>query len=93
MIEVQIDLKQAVEARHGGTATFVKSVPVHLARGAQTIWNGAVQVFDLTGSPTGAARCYAWSMRTPDGERKIFALLHNETVAGPREAVRAAIGV
>jgi hypothetical protein len=84
-------IKQAVEAQHGGTATFVQSVPIHESRGNQTVWNGAVQVFDLKDSPSGATRAYAWSHGLPDGQRRFVAILHTGSVTGPREAVRAAI--
>ena len=85
-------LKQAVEAQHGGTAKHVQSVP-----GGTTffcgreVWNGAVQVYDLAECPSGATRAYAWSYGLPDGQRRFIAALHTGTVTSPREAVRAAI--
>ena len=85
------DLKLAVESQHGGTATFVQSVPVHLSRNNQTIWNGAVQVFDLQDSPSGASRAYAWTDTLRDGARRAFAVLHAPPISGPREAVRVVI--
>ena len=84
-------LKQAVESQHGGTATFVQSVPVHEKHNGQTVWNGTVTVFDLKGSPTGAFRAYAWSYELPGGKRRFFAVLHTPQIVGPREAVAAAI--
>jgi hypothetical protein len=94
MTEVSPDqLKQTVESQHGGTATFVQSVPIHEERKGQTVWNGAVQVYDLVGSPSGATRAYAWSYGLPDGQRRFFAVLHTGPITGPREAVRAAIVV
>lgn len=92
MPEVSPDqLKQAVESQHGGKATFVQSVPVHEEHKGQTVWNGAVQVYDLADSPSGATRAYAWSHSLPDGQRRFFAVLHTGPITGPREAVRAAI--
>src|SRR5277367_4724407 len=92
MTEVSTDqLKQAVESQHGGTATFVQSVPVHEEHGGQTVWNGTVTVFDLKGSPTGAFRAYAWSHEIEGGKRRFFAVLHTPVIIGPKEAVRAAI--
>jgi hypothetical protein len=41
------ELKQAVESQHGGTATFVQSVPIYESRNGMTVWNGVVHVFDL----------------------------------------------
>jgi hypothetical protein len=86
------ELKQAVEAQHGGTATHVQSVPVHESFRGREIWNGAVQIFDLADSPSGATLAYAWSHGLPDGQRRIFAVLQAGPVTGPREAVRAALG-
>jgi len=92
MTEVSSDqLKHAVESQHGGKATFVRSVPIHEERKGQTVWNGAVQVYDLADSPSGATRAYAWSYGLPDGSRRFVAVLHTGPIIGPREAVRAAI--
>jgi hypothetical protein len=84
-------LKQAVEAEHGGAATFVHSVPVFESFRGKTLWNGAVQVFDLTESPSGAARAYAWSIGLPDGQRRSFTVLHGGAIASARDAVRAVV--
>jgi hypothetical protein len=86
-----IELKQAVESQHGGTATFVQSVPIHEEFRGKTVWNGAVQVYDLADSPSGATRAYAWSYGLPNGNRQFVAVLHTGPISGPREAVRAAI--
>ncbi len=92
MIEVSPDqLKEAVESQHGGEATFVQSVPIHEEHHGRTVWNGAVQVYDLIGQPDGATRAYAWSYGLPDGKRRFIAVLHTGPITGPREAVRAAI--
>ena len=91
MSEVQNDqLKHAVESQHGGTATYVQSVPVHEEHEGQTVWDGMVAVFDLAGHPK-ANRAYAWSYELPDGKRRFFAVLHIPPITGPVEAVRAAI--
>lgn len=92
MAEVSVDqLKQAVESQHGGTATFVQAVPVHETHEGQTVWDGIVHVFDLTGNPRGAFRAYAWSYERDVGKRRFFAVLHTPQIKGPREAVAAAI--
>jgi len=92
MTEISADqLKQAVESQHGGTATFVVSVPVHESFRGDMVWDGTVTVFDLKGSPTGAFRAYAWSYEHPDGKRRFMTVLHTPVIVGPREAVRAAI--
>jgi hypothetical protein len=84
------ELKKAIESQHGGTATFVQSVPIHEEHNGETVWNGAVAVFDLAGHPT-AKRAYAWSYELAGGRRRFFAVLHAPPINGPREAVRAAI--
>ena len=91
MTEVSPDqLKHAVESQHGGTATFVQSVPIREEFRGHAVWDGTVHVFDLAGHPT-AKRAYAWSYELPDGKRRFFAVLHVPPITGPREAVRAAI--
>lgn len=84
------ELKHAVEAQHGGAATFVQSVPVREEHNGQTVWDGTVHVVDLARHPS-ATRAYAWSCERPDGKRRFFAVLHVGGITGPREAVRAAI--
>lgn len=85
------NLKQAVESQHGGTATFVQSVPIREMHGEQLVWEGTVHIFDLEGHPK-TTRAYAWS-HAIDGnsKRKFFAVLGIPPITGPREAVRAAI--
>jgi hypothetical protein len=90
--EVSSDqLKQAVESQHGGTATFVQSVPIREMHGEQLVWEGAVHVFDLAHQPDGHFRAYAWSHEIEGGKRRFFAVLHGGPIKGPRDAVRAAI--
>jgi hypothetical protein len=84
------ELKQAVESQHGGTATFLQSVPVKEEHEGQVAWNGTVAVFMLAGHAT-ANRAYAWSYERPDGRRRFFAVLHAGPITSPRDAVRAAI--
>ena len=85
------ELKRAVESQHGGTATFIQSVPVYESRNGITVWNGAVQIFDLADSPSGVLRAYAWSDGLPDGKRRSVVVLHIAPIVGPREAVKASL--
>jgi len=85
------ELKQAVESLHGGRAKFVQAVPVHEERGGQTVWDGAVHVFNLMHQPDGAFRAYAWSYELPSGDRRFFAILHGGPIGGPKDAVSAAL--
>jgi hypothetical protein len=84
-------LKLAVESQHGGTATFVQSVPVREMFRGQDAFSGNVAIFDLKDSPSGATRAYAWEQDRPDGKKRYAAVLHTGPITGPMEAVRAAI--
>lgn len=92
MTEVSPDqLKQAVEGQHGGTATYVESVPVVETFHGKTVWDGSVAVFDLDGCPN-ATRAYAWSSPIEGStKRRYFAVLHLGGIRSPQDAVRAAI--
>lgn len=84
------DLKRAIESQHGGTATFVQSVPVRDTFQGQPAWQGTVGVFDLEGHPK-ATMAYAWTRELLDGKKRTYAVLHIAPVKGPQDAVRAAI--
>src|SRR5690349_16090818 len=84
-------LVKAVERMHGGSAQFAQSVPVRETFEGQTVWEGVVHVFDLTGHPT-ATRAYAWSSPIKESTKRRFsAVLHTDRINSPLEAVRAAI--
>ena len=84
------ELKRAVEAQHGGTASLVQWVPIDERHDGKPVWQGVVHVFDLAGHPK-AKRAYAWSSERDDGKRRFYAVLHMGPVTRPVEAVRAAI--
>ena len=83
-------LHDAIKHLHGVEATWVESVPVHETFQGRTVWEGEVQVFDLTGHPA-ASRCYAWSHATEGERRRFVVVLHAPPVDSPEKAVRAAI--
>jgi hypothetical protein len=56
-------LKLAVEQLHGCSAAHVSTVPVREVFQGNTVSQGEVEVFDLTGHLK-AKRCYAWSTGT-----------------------------
>lgn len=94
MAEVDTDqLKAAVESQHGGTATFVESIPVTETFEGKTVWDGVVAVFDLDGAKgPNATRAYAWSSPVEGSKkRRFFAVLHLGGIRSPQDAVRAAI--
>lgn len=85
------DLKIAVERQHGGSASFVESVPVKELFEGKIVWEGAVAVFDLDGCAN-ATRAYAWSSPIEGStKRRFFAVLHLGGIRSPQDAVKAAI--
>jgi len=92
MPEVPTDqLKQAVESQHGGTATLLQSVHVRETFRGDSVWDGIVHVYKLTGHPT-ATRAYAWSSPIEGStKRRFFAVLDIPPIMSPVDAVRAAI--
>lgn len=85
------ELAGAIEGQHGGSATFVQSVPIRETHNGQTVWEGVIHVFDLAGHPK-ATRAYAWSSPIEGSDkRRFFAVLHGGAIKSPADAVRAAI--
>ena len=85
------ELKATVERLHGGTATHVETVPVKEVFEGKTVWQGDVEVFDLSGNPK-ASRAYAWMHSLDDSQAKRHvAVLHVPPVDSPQAAVKAVI--
>ena len=85
-------VKLALEHLHNCGAIHVSTVPVHEVFRGRTVWQGNVEVFDLTGHPK-AKRAYAWSHResqNDEGERFV-AVLEIPPVVSAETAVRAQI--
>lgn len=82
----------ALNHLHGCASTWVKSVPVREVFKGQTIWDGIVEVFDLTGHPK-AKRAYGWSH--PDGkddkDERFVTVLELPPVDSAQAAVKVAI--
>lgn len=86
-----LNLKEALERLHGGSATLVQAVPVRDCFKGEVAWEGVVHVFDLEGHPK-ANRAYAWSSPIEGSEkRRFFAVLQIPPIESPLDAVRAAI--
>lgn len=84
-------LQEVVEQQHGGSATFVQSVPVRETYKGEIVWDGVVHVFDLEGHSK-ASRAYAWSSPIEGSDkRQFFAVLRIGAIKSPQDAVRAAI--
>jgi len=85
-------LQVTVSQLHNCGAVWRESVPVkEVFRGA-TLWNGDVEVFDLTGHPK-AKRAFGWSH--PDGvdnkTERFVTVLEIPPVDSPQTAVKMAI--
>jgi len=85
-------VRDAVEHLHECRATFVESVPVREEFNGAVVWEGEVQVFDVTGNPK-ATRAFAWSyaLDAASDRRKFVAVLCVPPVDTPRKAVQASI--
>ena len=82
----------AVSQLHNCGATYVKTVSVHEVFRGETVWQGDVEVFDLTGHPK-AKRAYAWGHL--DGEKdertRFVAVLEIPPVDSAQKAVQVQI--
>ena len=85
-------LQAAIQQLHKCAASHRETVLVQGTFKGETVWDGAVEVFDLIGHPK-ALRCYAWSHRkgpTDQGER-LVAVLEIPPVESAKTAVQASI--
>jgi hypothetical protein len=91
-------LQTAIEQRHNCAAIHRESVHVCETLKGQTVWEGEVEVYDLSGHPE-AERCYAWSHREKGISGKVLntdnlrliTVLGSRPVNSPQMAVRTAI--
>ena len=86
------ELQDVIWNLHGVASRHVESVPVMETFQGQTVWEGVVEVFELTGHPK-ASRAYAWSHDTGDLDepKRYVTVLHIAPVLSATMAVRAAI--
>ena len=82
-------LRTAIETMHGCKATHERSAVIVERFKNQTVWEGVVESFALTGHPK-AKRCYAWSYQDK-GETQYVNVLEIPPVVSPKTAVQAAI--
>lgn len=90
--EVSVEaLQQAVEGLHSCRATFLRTEHVHETFRGETVWEGNVHVFRITGHQN-ATECFAWSASIPQSKRRQFhAVLRAAAVCSAVDAVRASI--
>ena len=86
------ELQDIIRRLHGAEADHVESVPVKETFQGRTVWEGIVEVFELSGHPE-ASRAYAWSHDTNDPANPVrhVTVLHLHPIKSARDAVRAAI--
>lgn len=86
------ELQNAIRHLYHAEAVYVETVPVKEVFQDQVVWDGEVEVFDLSDS-TEASRVYAWAHDTDiaDEPRRTVTVLHIPPVTSPETAVRAAI--
>ena len=83
-------LIDAIRHLHGCETTHRETVHVHETHEGEVVWDGDVEVFDLTGHAA-ATKAYAWSEATTGKKRRFFAVLHVPPVDSAVMAVRASI--
>jgi len=86
------ELREVIERLHKGHAKYVETVPVKEVFQGQTVWDGAVEVFDLTDNPN-ASRVFAWAFdyEDPDKPTQHVTVLQIPPATTPENAVRASI--
>ena len=85
------ELRLAVDRLHECKARHLKSVPVKETLQGNTVWDGIVEVFELSGHPK-AKRCYAWGHWEDETgkQTRIVTVLEVPPVDSPLAAARAA---
>jgi hypothetical protein len=86
------ELRDVIRKLHGVESKHIESVPVKETFQGRTVWDGAVEVFELIGHPS-ATRLYAWAHQTDDPKhpRRHVTVLHTDPITSPLLAVRAVI--
>lgn len=85
------EIQAAFLRLHGCEATYLETVPVREEFQGETVWEGDVEVFELSGHPK-ATRGYGWGYTTSEsGGRRYFTVLELPPVDSPQTAVKAAI--
>jgi hypothetical protein len=80
-------LQLTIQHLHNCAAVHRESVPVHEVFDGKTVWDGDVEVFDLTGHPK-AKRCYGWSYGEPE---EFITILELAPVDSAQAAVKVGV--
>lgn len=81
-------LQTIIEHLHNCVAVWHSTVLVHEVFQGEIVWEGDVEVFELTGHPA-ATRCYGWANGEPGA---FITILQSPPVASPKDAVRVTVG-
>src|SRR5215469_10011963 len=91
-IEYLVELQKVIERKYHCSATHRETVLVEeKAAGNETVWNGFVEIFNLTGH-NHADVCYAWQ-HVHTGRIRTFTVLGSGVIDSPNRAIQAAIFV
>lgn len=82
-------LAEVIRKMHGCTATYLRSEPVTEPFKGQTVWDGVVEVFAISGDSR-ASTAYGWTYRADDGTTHHLAVLGVPPIKCAVDAVRAA---
>ena len=80
-------LKLTIEHLHNCAARYERTEHVHETFQGQTVWNGEVEVFGISGHPK-AKRCYGWSHGEPE---EFITILELPPVDSPQSAVKVGV--
>jgi len=86
------ELQKAIRNLHGCESQYLETVPVTETFEGKTVWQGEVEVFELTGHPK-ATHAYAWSHKAgkQDRETRYVTVLQIPPVDSPQTAVKVAV--
>jgi hypothetical protein len=80
-------LQTTIQHLHKCAAVHRETVPVHELFRGKTVWQGDVEVFDLTGHPK-AKRCYGWTHSEPE---EFITILELPPVDSAQSAVKVGV--
>ena len=83
-------LQMVIRHLHKCDSEHLETVPVKETFRGQTVWEGEVEVFSVSGHPR-AKKCYAWSANQGQPDERFTAVLELPPVRSPLDAVKVSI--
>lgn len=83
-------LQMVIRHLHKCESAHLETVPVKETFRGETVWEGEVEVFSVSGHPR-AVKCYAWSASQGKPDEKFTAVLELPPVKSALDAVRVSI--